>query len=150
MTKLSDKFIEKSIIISSTPSELFQKWTTTEGLKTFFGEDNTTELKPFGAFEIYFLQDAPIGGRGSEGCQVLAFVPNEMFSFTWNAPPHLEARTSDHKTFVVVNFDEITEAKTMVTLRHLGWPDEELFIPVYDYFDNAWDYVLNNLEESCK
>ncbi len=150
MAKLSTKFIEKSTIITATTSELFQKWTTSEGLKSFFGEDNKLEFKLNGAFEVYFLLDAPEGSRGSEGCQVLSFVPNEMFSFTWNAPPHLEARDSDHKTFVVVNFDEITPKKTMVTIRHLGWPEDELFIPVFDYFDNAWEYVLNNLEESCK
>lgn len=147
MTNLSSQFIEKSIILNSTPEELFQRWTTSDGLKTFFGADNKVELKLHGAYEIYFLMDAPDGGRGSEKCQILSFIPNEMLSFTWNAPPQLAARNSDIFTYVVINFDEITEEKTMLTLRHLGWPDDERFPPVFDYFDQAWGYVLNNLEK---
>jgi uncharacterized protein YndB with AHSA1/START domain len=106
------------------------------------------ELKLHGAYEIYFLLDAPAGLRGSEQCKILSYIPDEMLSFTWNAPAHLEARHSGIYTFVVVNFDEITETKTMVTIRHLGWPEDERFLPVYDYFDRAWEQVLNSLETS--
>jgi uncharacterized protein YndB with AHSA1/START domain len=150
MQNLSSQSIEKSIILNSTPAELFQRWTTRDGLKTFFGADNKVELKLHGAFEIYFLMDAPDGGRGSEKCQILSFIQDEMLSFTWNAPPHLEARNSDIFTYVVINFDEITEEKTMLTLRHLGWPDDERFPAVFEYFEQAWDYVLNSLEKSLE
>lgn len=147
MPTLSSKFIEKAIVINSSPEELYSRWTSREGLQSFFGADNLVELKLHGAYEIYFLMDALEGGRGSEGCKILSFIPNEMLSFTWNAPPHLEARNSDIYTYIVINFDEITDNKTMVTLRHLGWPDDDRFPPVFDYFDQAWDYVLNNLEK---
>ena len=39
------------------------------------------------AYELHFLEDAPEGRRGSESCRVLAFVPERLLSFTWNAPP---------------------------------------------------------------
>lgn len=148
LLKLPLPIIEKSALINSSPADLFQKWTTHEGLKTFFGVDNKVELKVHGAFEIYFLMDAPDGSRGSEGCKILSYIPNEMLSFTWNSPPHLEARKTNINTFVVVNFDEITETKTMVTIRHLGWPEDERFIPVFEYFEKAWENVLISLEKS--
>lgn len=148
--ELKDTCIEKTALINQSTHDLFQKWTTREGLKSFFGADNKVELKLHGAYEIYFLLDAPEGSRGSENCKILSYIPDEMLSFTWNAPPHLEARNTDLFTFVVVNFDEITETKTMVTIRHLGWPEDERFLPVYDYFDQAWEYVINSLEDACK
>jgi len=146
--ELKNAMIEKQLVIDASKEFVYKRWTTHEGLKTFFGAENNIELKPMGKFEIYFLMDAPEGLRGSEGCKVLSFVQNEMLSFTWNAPPNLEARNSSHYTYVVVNFDEVDEYKTLVTVRHLGWIEDEQFVPVYEYFDKAWEYVLASLEKS--
>lgn len=147
--ELKNAVIEKSILIPDNPSNLFKKWTTSDGLKTFFGRDHKVELRLGGAYEIYFLLDAPEGTRGSEGCTILSFIPDEMLSFTWNAPPHLEARHSGIYTYVVINFDEVDDKNhTVLTLRHLGWPEDERYPIVYEYFDKAWDFVLENLLKS--
>ena len=46
------------------------------------------DLRIGGPFELYFGgPDVPHDQRGSNGCQVLTYVPGEMLSFTWNAPP---------------------------------------------------------------
>ena len=118
---------------------------------TFFGKDNKIELSPGGAYEIYFFMDNPVGLRGGEGCIVLSFLPKEMLSFTWNAPPEFrEIRESVYHTWVVVNFKEISSTKTEVFLTHLGLPDDKSWDPVYKYFEEAWDIVLGWLYESCK
>jgi len=79
---MTDKVIHKTRTIPCTTSQTWQKWTTHEGLLTFFGRDNKIEMQPGGAFEIYFMMDNPYSLRGSEGCQVLSFLPEKMFSFT--------------------------------------------------------------------
>lgn len=148
--ELPNASIQKTIVVDEIVEKVYERWTTPEGLKTFFGVENSVELKPLGKFEIYFLMDAPEGSRGSEGCKILSFVPNEMLSFTWNAPPHLEARHSGMYTYVVVNFKEIEKGKTEVLVRHLGWPEDERFPPVFDYFDKAWAFVLDSLKNACQ
>ncbi len=130
---------------------MWWKWTTHEGLLTFFGKDNRIELMPGGPYEIYFLMDNPAGLRGGEGCTVLSFLLEEMLSFTWNAPPEFkEIRESKYHTWVAVNFKEVLSLKTEVILTHLGWTEDELWKPVYEYFEEAWDIVLQWLYESCK
>ena len=121
-------------------------WTTHEGLLTFFGADNNVELIPGGAFEIYFLVDNPYGLRGSEGCKVLSFMTQKMLSFSWNAPPQFQQiRSGEYKTWVVVEFEQVSEGETKVTLTHLGWPQGKQWDKVYDYFTEAWDVVLERL-----
>ncbi len=149
--KINDKQIIKSQLIQCDTKTAWWKWTTHEGLKTFIGMDNKVELQPGGAFEIYFLMDNQPGTRGGEGNQVLSFIPEEMLSFTWNAPPTIpEVRNHDHRTWVVVNFNALDPVTTEVVLKHVGWLDGEKWDETVAYFENAWDIVMKSLAESCK
>jgi uncharacterized protein YndB with AHSA1/START domain len=144
---MTDKRIEKSVIVSKTPKEAWYMWTTHKGLLSFFGADNSIELKPGGAFEIYFLMDNPYGLRGSEDCKVLSYVPEKMLSFSWNAPPQFPGiRSAEYKTWVVVEFGQAEKDKTKVTLTHLGWREGEEWDKVYSYFEEAWDIVLESMK----
>ncbi len=147
--KISNRKIVKTVTVFSEVESVWQKWTTHEGLLTFFGEDNRIELTPGGPYEIFFDMESPIGLRGSEGCKVLSFIPNKMISFTWNAPPKFaNARGSDYHTWVVVEFEPVCENFTKITLTHMGWPEEEAWDGVYIYFDEAWDKVLSWSKDS--
>lgn len=150
MDLITDRIIEISRIVNCSNDKIWWKWTTHEGLKTFFGPDNLVDLKIGGRYEIYFLPDNPPGLKGGEGNNILSYIPNEMLSFTWNAPPeHPEIRNHEHKTWVVVEFIAIDDQKTEVSLKHLGWLDGEKWDDVFNYFVKAWDTVLSWLEESC-
>lgn len=146
---MNNRSLHKKREVKASVNEVWQKWTTHEGLKTFLGVDNKIELTPGGPFEIYFLMDNPPGLRGGEGNKVLSFLPQQMLSFTWNAPPTIpEVRDHEHKTWVVVTLKVVDEQTTKVTLDHLGWLDGEKWDETYIYFDRAWDIVLDSLLES--
>lgn len=148
---MNSKQIVKKVTVDVGLEQVWGKWTSPAGLKTFFGVDNTIDLRPGGPYEIYFLMENPPGTRGGEGNQVLSFLPQEMLSFTWNAPPSIpEIRNHSHRTWVVVTFKEIVPLKTEVTLKHVGWLDGEKWDETIAYFENAWDIVLKALQGSCK
>lgn len=148
--KLTEKQIVKTATVNCSVDTAWWKWTTHEGLMTFFGEDNNIELNPGGAFEIYFSTEPPYGSRGSEGCKILSFLPKKMLTFSWNAPPKFkEVRESDYRTWVVVNFNSVSDKVTEIVLTHLGWPEDNRWDPVYDYFNIAWETVLKWFAESC-
>jgi uncharacterized protein YndB with AHSA1/START domain len=149
--KTTDKIIKKSRIVRCSVDEVWHKWTTHEGLLTFFGADNNVELRLGGAFEIYFLMDNPKGLQGGEGCKIISYVPKKMLSFTWNAPPQYpEILNYPYKTWVVVHFKVQKNGTSKVILQHLGWPEGKQWDEVYNYFDVAWETVLNRLEKSCE
>ncbi len=144
--EISDKKLIKSKIFFQPLENIWEAWTTHEGLKKFFGKDNFIELIPGGAFEIYFLMDNPVGLRGSEGCRILSFLPKKILSFSWNVPPQFEdVRNSVYHTWVVIEFIFVSEHATRIMLTHLGWPTDEKWNVVYDYFDKAWDTVFTQL-----
>lgn len=145
--RISDLKIEKQRVIDQPLDVVWWKWSTSEGLRTFFGYDNKIELVPEGAYEIYFHEDNPEGLRGSEECKVISFIPNQNIIFTWNSPPHFDkVRKSHHKTIVEIALKAVSDDQTEVKITHSNWPQDVNWDDVFDYFDIAWDIVLNNLE----
>jgi len=142
----SDKILRKEAVIPARLEEVWSAWTTTEGVKTFFSSEAKVELAVGGPFEIYFLLDAPYGSRGTEDCRVLSYLPMEMLSFSWNAPPEFEELRKKH-TIVVLQFEEVEPGKVKIVLSQLGWGKGEEWDKLYDYFDKAWSYVLGNLKK---
>ncbi len=146
-----DKFIYKETIINCSLDTAWWKWTTSAGLKTFFGPDNRIDLRPGGAYEIYFTADTSVQQRGGEGCKVLSYLPKKMLSFTWNAPPNQTyIRNHPHKTWLVLAFEAISPFRTKIKLHHFGWLEGPEWEETYRYFDKAWGLVLQWLAQSCK
>jgi len=102
------------------------------------------DLRVGGPFELYFDLDADQGSMGSDGCVFLAYVPGEMISFTWNAPPHLALRKS--YTWVVITFSE-TSSGTDVHLVHTGFGTGDDWDASMAYFQDAWAHVLGLLTD---
>jgi uncharacterized protein YndB with AHSA1/START domain/uncharacterized protein YciI len=142
----SDKMIHKEVTVPATLEEVWNAWTTTEGVKSFFSPNAKVELRVGGPFEIYFMMDAPYGMRGSEDCRILSYLPMEMLSFEWNAPPDF-GDLRYQLTRVILQFDEIEPGKIKVVLAQAGWGKGEDWDKLFDYFDRAWEMVLANFEK---
>jgi uncharacterized protein YndB with AHSA1/START domain len=141
----SGKILVKETLIPAALDEVWNAWTTTTGVKTFFSSEAKVKLSVGGPYEIYFLLDVPYGSRGSEGCCVLSYLPKEMLSFSWSAPPEF-GELREKRTIVVLRFEELEPGKVRVVLSQHGWGRGEKWDKLYDYFDKAWAYVLGNLK----
>lgn len=140
--------IHKQVTVAASPREVWQAWTTSEGIKSFFGRDADIELAAGGKFEVYFALDAPKGSRGSEGCKVLAFLPQKMLAFSWNAPPSIPAlRDAGAKTQVVLQFAPVRGGGTRVSLTQHGLGQGKQWDEYHAYFDRAWGNVLAGLQK---
>jgi uncharacterized protein YndB with AHSA1/START domain len=142
----SVKRIEAEVIVPTSVKNVWEAWTTSAGIATFFAQASKVELRPGGAFEMYFNADAPTGAQGSEGCTVLAYRPMEMLSFTWNAPPKFLDIRKQH-TVVVVQFQDLGADGVRVALTHTGFGPGKDWEEVHQYFSKAWPTVLGRLKE---
>ena len=137
----TNRFIHKEKIVNQSIDQVWNTWTTQEGLEKLFGIQVTFDLKVGGPIEILFDDSAEEGKKGSEGCVVLAYEPKNLLSFTWNAPPHL-TQVRGHHTFVEIRFEERGEAQTFIELNHFGWGKSDEWTAAYNYFEVAWGKVL--------
>ena len=133
----------KEAHVGAPPMKVWEAWTSSDGIAAWWGPPaSNIDLRIGGPFELFFAHDAPEGSRGSEGCKVLAYVPGESLSFTWNAPPHLALRETN--TWVVLTFTSAA-AGTTVRLVHTGFLTGADWDEYMAYFDEAWEQVLELL-----
>jgi len=84
---ISSRVVRKEVRVNASIEKVWKAWTTNEGATRFFAPKARIELTIGGRYELYFDLRAPKGSQGGEGCRVLSFLPMEMLSFEWNAPP---------------------------------------------------------------
>jgi uncharacterized protein YndB with AHSA1/START domain len=140
-----ERAIDKEVVVAAGVDQLWDTWTTREGITSFFSPDARIDARVGGAFQIYMDPGAQPGLKGADDTRYLALQPKRMLSFDWNAPPHLpEAR--QQRTVVIVRLEPVSERSTKVTLHHVGWGDGGEWDQAYAYFDRAWGFVLGNLK----
>ncbi len=139
---------EREVTLPVPVSEAWTLLATPEGWMRFLGVTARIELAVGGAFEVQFDPSAPPGLRGSEGCQVLAWLPERLLVFSWNAPPHLAAER-EQRTFVVIDFEAVEETRSRVRLTHAGFGADGEWPMVEAYFQRAWTNVLGYLHATA-
>ena len=135
--------ISKHVLVPASPAQVWDAWTTVEGTKTFFAPDARIDLRPGGAYEMYFDPKQEPGRRGSEGCTVLAVDPGKRLVFNWNFPPSLPAIRNEHTVVEVTILEEA--GKTRVRLMQRGFKSGGDWDKGRAYFDKAWEKVLSRL-----
>ena len=141
-----ERTLVKTATVKATVDEVWNAWTTTEGIQSFFAPEARVEARPGGPFEVYMNPYAKPGMKGADDMVFLALQEKQMLSFTWNAPPHLpEVRRQ--RTSVTVRMKPAGEGATEVRLVHSGWGDGGQWDQAFAYFDRAWGNVLANLEK---
>lgn len=142
----ADRAIVKTVQVHAPRMQVWQAWTDEVELTKWFSPAARIELRPGGAYEMYFLLDQPPGSRGGEGNTIQSFLPGRLLAFTWNAPPSF-GPLREPRTFVLLELTDHPDGGTVITLTHYGWRTAEGWHQVYDYFDAAWGRVLGHLAQ---
>jgi uncharacterized protein YndB with AHSA1/START domain len=145
-----ERMIALSIEINAPLDSVWSRWTTDSGRKKFFAPSSRFELTTLGYMEILFMPQAPEGQRGAENNRVLAVQDKQMITFTWDAPPKFP-EIRKQRTVVMIRFYKTGEAKSVVTLHHMGWGTGKEWDEVFNYFSGTWAaFVLPNLKYSLE
>ncbi len=142
----------KETTIAAPCSEVYAAWSdATQFTHTYDSGDP-------GQSELAANIELEIGGRyewlwdgklGSNGCQVLSYIPGRMISFSWNAPPTQPESRARH-TWVVVELESLSALETAVRLTHLGFGRAPHWDETHDYFSQAWEHVLRQFKKGLE
>lgn len=142
----AERALDKEVTVPAGVDAVWQAWTTTEGVTSFFAPGAEIEPRVGGAFRVYFDPAGEPGMKGADDMRILAIQPKKMLSFDWNAPPSLP-QARQQRTFVIVRLLPVDAKTTRVTLHHVGWGDGGEWDQAYAYFDRAWGNVLSGLKD---
>ncbi|HKJ18884.1 MAG TPA: SRPBCC domain-containing protein [Xanthomonadales bacterium] len=133
--------------MSASPQQIWDAWTSEAGWKATYAAGRlevraNIELAVGGSYEWLFD-----GETGSNGCQILSYLPPRMLSFSWNAPvaqPFSRAK----RTWMVIEIEPGNDGQSLVRATQLGFGTEPHWDETYDYFQGAWAYVLDTMAQS--
>ena len=142
----AERSLNKEVVVQATVDQVWDAWTTAEGIVGFFAPAAEIDARVGGAFHVFMDPGAAAGSKGADDMRFLALQPKKMISFDWNAPPHLPLARAQ-RTFVIVRMESVDAQQTRVTLHHTGWGEGGEWDKAYAYFDRAWGNVLANLQK---
>jgi len=146
-TPASNRVLHKEVSIRAPLPMLWHMWTTEEGLR-FVSESSRVNLEPGGDYAWFLdLEPDDAGRRGSEGSTIVSVAALRELAFDWTFSPTTPGlRSAGATTRVTVRFLDRDETAT-ITLTATGWGDGDEWDAGYDYFDRAWDVVLDRCRQ---
>ncbi len=144
---IANKILKKEITVKAALDDVWEAWTSEKGLK-FISNKSNIELRRNGAYEWFLDLEADKNGKcGGQGSKVLAYLPKKMLAFSWTFPPSIPELRDDNKTTqVVVRFEELEEGTILVQLAMHEWEEGKCWDEGWEYFDKAWEFVLNRFK----
>ena len=121
--------------------DVWEDWTTEDGITSFMGESATIEMRPGGAYNIIFDPEAPIGSQGNDYGQVVGYQFENMLSVTWSMPPSIP-KIRPHLTALQLEFKRIDDNKTRLRLFHTGFGDSVAWDEGIAYYQDVWPAIL--------
>ena len=147
MASAEERAIDKQVVVAAPIDKVWQAWTTSAGIQTFFAPEAEIEPRVGGAFHIHIDPLAAAGMKGADDMRFMALQRPTMLSFDWNAPPS-QPEIRQQRTFVIVRLAAIDANSTRVSIHHVGWGEGGEWDKTYAYFDKAWPFVLDKLKAS--
>ncbi|MCA9944044.1 MAG: alpha/beta fold hydrolase [Anaerolineales bacterium] len=138
---MGERIVRASVDVESAVHYVWQAWTTKEGITSFFAPACNIDLRVGGAYEMYFDLEAPEGEQGSEGMQLLTIEPEQLLSFTWNAPSQF-GKVREQRTAVTIRFYPLPGKRTRLVLTHTGWGEGAEWDEAFAYFGQVWQTVV--------
>jgi uncharacterized protein YndB with AHSA1/START domain len=139
--------VKRETTIKAPVREVFERLTTVDGLTKALSRSCNVDLRIGGPYELFLEEQSAVGDQGSEGAQILSYIPNRMLSFSWNAPMRFPEERKK-RTWVVITLDPVGDSATFVSLTHLGFGEGPRWAEVRSYFEMAWGGFLKLVADS--
>ena len=133
--------IYADVTVDAPVSDVWDDWTTAAGVTSFFAKAADIEMKPGGAYRLYFAPSAPEGSRGNDMGEVLGWQTKRMLNVSWAMPPYMP-EIRPHLTVLQLEFVELDKDTTQVRLFHTGFGQGEDWDKGRKYFEKTWPEVL--------
>ena len=140
-----ERAVRYSFIVKAPSNEVWDAWTTEEGLRSFFSPTSKIELTLFGNFDIHQNPPVPGDAVASAPNKILAIDPGKMLVTTWDAPVEMP-EIRKQRTVLIVSLTPIDSRSTMVSLVNTGFGRGGDWDRAYEYFAGAWTWVAAALK----
>ena len=124
--------IEKELFIAVSPERVYRAFTTKDELERWFVTSADVELRPGGAYNLWWREDHTSG-------QYVELDPPHKLVFTWDEGPKHGITTC---TIELIPEND----GTLLRLTHTGFLDGDNWDALYDGVSRGWTMELDHLK----
>jgi uncharacterized protein YndB with AHSA1/START domain len=140
MTRGPEKRIDFEVVVPASLDQVWQAFTTPEGLVTWLTPAAKVELRLGGPWEA----DFPGGKTG--GGTILSFLPHEMLAVAALAPERFPTVRRE-RTQAIFRFEPVDAGHTRVRLAQIGWQSGAEWDQAFAYLSKGNAQLLASLRE---
>jgi uncharacterized protein YndB with AHSA1/START domain len=138
VTRAPEKRLDFEVVVPATLDQVWQAFTTADGLVTWLTPAAKVELRLGGPWEAGFPGAKPGGGT------ILSFLPREMLAVAALAPETFPTVRRE-RTQAVFRFEPVDAAHTRVRLSQIGWQTGREWDEAFAYLAKGNAQLLNSL-----
>ena len=138
-------------IVNAPVAEVWKVWTTKEGIESWMVAKTEFELRVGATWKTSYSKDSTLDDDAAIHHTILAYDPDRMFSFrTIKTPKNFPFPNAIAKTWTVVYLEAVGDRQTRVTVRMLGYTDDEESQKMRTFFERGNQQTLDSLIEDSK
>lgn len=138
-------------IVDAPLAQAWDAFTTKAGLESWIVAKAEVDFRVGGVLRTRYAKDGEIGDEHTIEQAVLSFDPQRMYSVRISKIPKGFPFTSAYKsTWSVIYFEPLGDARTKVSIRMLGYTDDEESQKMREFFVRGNQYTLDALVAKYK
>ena len=140
--------LRHTAVIPASQAEIWNAFTTTEGLRSFVAPVIDLDFRIGGRWESSYNPQSKIGDPANIANEVMCYLPPEMLAIrNIQTPPGFPDPELGKRLWTVMQFEARGDRETKVTITMLGWADGDEASPVFELFRRGNVYTLGKLYE---
>ena len=140
------RVMQHSLVVPASIQEIWEAFTTTEGIKTWAVPVASVDFRVGGIWESSYNRNGTIGAPGNIKNRYLSYIPMRMISFqAINAPPTFQHPEVLPEIFSVIELEPLGARSVRVTASMVGFKNNEAHDAVYRFFDSGNASTLRSL-----
>jgi len=136
--------VDKSLVIQTDINKVWGLFATKEGLERWAAPAANVELRFDGLYERLDNPSAPEGRRGQEGRRILTYLPHELISYTWLAPPQFP-EVREGQCWETWRFYDLGDGWVRLRYAALGLGEGSQWRDAFNLLDQRMEFVTGNL-----
>jgi len=143
--EFSDALVTEGVV-DAPVAEVWKVWTTKDGIESWMVAKTDINLAIGGLWRTSYSKDSNLDDDTSIHHAILAYDPGRLFSFRTVKPPKgFPFPSALAKTWVAVYFEPASEAKTRVTIRMLGYTQDDESQKMRAFFERGNRITMESL-----
>lgn len=136
-----------SEVIPASPKRVWNAFTTREGQESWQVAHADIDLRVGGLMRTQYAKEGQIGDENTINNLIMSYDPERMLSIRIvNPPKNFPFKKAAESVWTILYFEPVTAEQTRVTVKMLGWTEEEESKKMREFFVTGNKWVLDKLK----